>query len=98
MDVEPAKFVPKEMPVKETNEHKQEPYDMEEETATHEELKNKDVNETLKEEREVTELHQSTAFPDVAVSNVSSSVNAVLFNCEGNIKATVHREEGQTST
>ncbi|XP_029909292.1 protein fantom isoform X2 [Myripristis murdjan] len=69
MDVEPAKFVPKEMPVKETDEHKQEPYDMKEETATHEELKNKDVNEILKEEREVTELHHSTAFPDVAVSN-----------------------------
>uniref|UniRef100_A0A668A1U1 RPGRIP1 like n=1 Tax=Myripristis murdjan TaxID=586833 RepID=A0A668A1U1_9TELE len=65
MDVEPAKFVPKEMPVKETDEHKQEPYDMKEETATHEELKNKDVNEILKEEREVTELHHSTAFPDV---------------------------------
>uniref|UniRef100_A0A667ZST0 RPGRIP1 like n=1 Tax=Myripristis murdjan TaxID=586833 RepID=A0A667ZST0_9TELE len=82
MDVEPAKFVPKEMPVKETDEHKQEPYDMKEETATHEELKNKDVNEILKEEREVTELHHSTAFPDVAVSNVSSSINVVLFNCE----------------
>uniref|UniRef100_A0A667ZFE5 RPGRIP1 like n=1 Tax=Myripristis murdjan TaxID=586833 RepID=A0A667ZFE5_9TELE len=33
MDVEPAKFVPKEMPVKETDEHKQEPYDMKEETS-----------------------------------------------------------------
>uniref|UniRef100_UPI003AAC1E6D protein fantom n=1 Tax=Centroberyx gerrardi TaxID=166262 RepID=UPI003AAC1E6D len=70
MTVEQAKFVPKEKPVKETPERQQEQYNVEEEKKKDKELQNKDVDETLKEEKEAKEPpHHSTSLPVAAASN-----------------------------